>query len=107
MQTICWFIIIWSQFIDETVLHTSHEDNTMTMQKFSFREAELNQVFPKDNNNNNTKISMPDTPISLTSHSTNNLLALDDDDLEALVKKLFCTCNPITHTHVYLFIIII
>lgn len=82
MQTICWFIIIWSQLIDETVLHKSHVDNTTITT--SFGEAEFNNT---SNNSNDCRKSsneqpslktfIPDTPI-------NNSLLIDDDDLEAL-----------------------
>lgn len=84
MQTICWFIIIWSQLIDETVLHKSHVDNTTITT--SFGEAEFNNT---SNNSNDCRKSsneqpslktfIPDTPI-------NNSLLIDDDDLEALVS---------------------
>lgn len=89
MQTICWFI--WSQFIDETVLRTSHEEednNAITIQNVSFHEAELNQDFPKEDQH-----LVPD-------------ITLDDDELEALVSNNNRHAHTKKNSFSYLFILV-
>lgn len=80
MQTICWFIIIWSQLIDETVLHKSHVDDTTITT--SFREAEFNN----SNSCRRSSIELPSPKTFIPDTPINNSLLLDDDDLEALVS---------------------